>query len=226
MDEEPVYPIHNRPRSIASMRYYMILSVGFFAQLLFASRMIVQWVQSERAGKVISPTLFWQTSLLASFLLLIYGVLRHDAIIMGGQFLSYFIYIRNLQLKNEWRTLPLLLRLLTFSIPPLVLFALFGLNEGWVTNLFAKNSFAQPWMLIGLIGQLCLNLRFVYQWYLSEKIHKSFFPVGFWVISLAGSVLVILYGFYRKDPVLIFAQGLGFFIYFRNIILGKNQSVV
>src|SRR3954469_25997032 len=103
------------------MRYYMILSLGFFAQLLFASRMVVQWIQSERAGKIISPTVFWQTSLLASFLLMLYGILRHDGVIIGGQLLSYFIYIRNLQLKNEWKIFPVALRVVIVFLPMVAL---------------------------------------------------------------------------------------------------------
>jgi lipid-A-disaccharide synthase-like uncharacterized protein len=206
------------------MRYYMILSLGFFAQLLFASRMVVQWIQSERAGRVISPTVFWQTSLLASFLLMIYGILRRDAVIIGGQLLSYFIYIRNLQLKNEWRKFHVFLRIVIVLLPVFALTTFFYSDEMLVSNVFHKNNIRDFFFMIGVAGQLLLNFRFVYQWYLSEKHHHSYFPLGFWIISLIGSVLVVTYGFYRQDPVLIFAQTLGFIIYSRNIMLGKNHA--
>jgi lipid-A-disaccharide synthase-like uncharacterized protein len=206
------------------MRYYMILSLGFFAQLLFASRMIVQWIQSERAGRIISPTVFWQTSLLASFILMIYGILRHDAVIIGGQLLSYFIYIRNLQLKNEWLKFNVIVRMVIILLPLFALTTFLFSDEMLVSTVFHKNNVHDFLFMIGVAGQLLLNFRFVYQWYLSEKHHHSYFPLGFWIISLVGSVFVVTYGFYRRDPVLIFAQTLGFIIYSRNIMLGKNQT--
>ena len=52
---------------------YYIYSLGFIAQILFSARLLIQWWRSEKAGKVISPTIFWQLSVIASFLLIVYG---------------------------------------------------------------------------------------------------------------------------------------------------------
>jgi lipid-A-disaccharide synthase-like uncharacterized protein len=101
------------------MNNYFVISLGFVAQFLFFARTIVQWFKSEQAGKVISPVIFWQISLLASVIMLTYGILRNDFSIVLGQFLVYAVYIRNLQLKNAWRNLHFLVRLLVFAIPPL-----------------------------------------------------------------------------------------------------------
>ena len=81
------------------MSNWLIYSIGFFAQILFSSRLIIQWVTSEKQRRVITPTLFWTLSLIASVLLFIYGYLRYDFSIMLGQSLTYYIYIRNLQLQ-------------------------------------------------------------------------------------------------------------------------------
>ena len=85
------------------MSDWLIYTIGFIAQILFSSRLVVQWITSEKQRKVITPTLFWTLSLIASFLLFLYGYLRDDFAIMLGQTLTYFIYIRNLQLQNEWQ---------------------------------------------------------------------------------------------------------------------------
>ncbi len=77
-----------------------IYLLGFFAQSLFGARTVVQWVQSERVGRVVSPTWFWIFSLCGSSLFLVYGLLRHDVVILFGQTISFYIYIRNLQLKQ------------------------------------------------------------------------------------------------------------------------------
>ncbi|MDT8348085.1 MAG: lipid-A-disaccharide synthase N-terminal domain-containing protein [Flavobacteriaceae bacterium] len=55
------------------MSDWIIYSIGFIAQILFSSRMIYQWVASEKAKRVVTPQFFWQLSLMASFLLFLYG---------------------------------------------------------------------------------------------------------------------------------------------------------
>jgi lipid-A-disaccharide synthase-like uncharacterized protein len=43
--------------------------------------------------------------------------------------------------------------------------------------------------------------------------------VVFWYFSLAGGVMLLSYAIYRQDPVFILGQGLGVFIYVRNLWL-------
>ncbi|MFP4065545.1 MAG: lipid-A-disaccharide synthase N-terminal domain-containing protein, partial [Bacteroidales bacterium] len=94
------------------MDHYLVIGLGLIAQGLFSARFIIQLTRSEIAGKVVSPVVFWQLSLLASFMLIIYGFLRNDIVIIGGQLVSYYIYIRNLQLKHQWKIIPSPLRYL------------------------------------------------------------------------------------------------------------------
>jgi lipid-A-disaccharide synthase-like uncharacterized protein len=74
------------------------LGIGFFAQLLFSARFLVQWLASERAGKSIVPLLFWYLSIAGSLLLLVYAVYRKDPVFILGQSMGIFIYTRNLYL--------------------------------------------------------------------------------------------------------------------------------
>lgn len=194
-----------------------IYGLGFFAQSLFGARTIIQWIKSEREGKVVSPTLFWIFSICGSFLFLIYGVLRNDFVILFGQTISFYIYIRNLQLKGFWIKLPLLLRIIIFPLPPLLLLWVGLFSPYSFDQIFTKADFTDLFIIIGTIGQLLLNFRYLYQWYHSEKVNESILPLGFWVISAFASVLVVIYGIYRHDPVLLVAQGLGFIAYLRNI---------
>jgi lipid-A-disaccharide synthase-like uncharacterized protein len=204
---------------------YWIFGLGFFAQSLFGARLVVQWFHSEKQGKVVSPTIFWQISLLASFLFLIYGILRNDIVIIIGQVLSYFVYVRNLQLKNDWKKINILLRIVLLALPGIAFsWILFGPAHN-IQNIFSEIDLFNPILLLGAIGQLMLNLRFVYQWYHSEKNKTSILPLGFWVISACASVMILIYATYRIDPVLLVAQGLGIFVYLRNIFLyNKSHS--
>ena len=74
------------------------LGIGFFAQLLFSARFLVQWLASERAGKSIVPVLFWYLSIGGSALLFAYAVYRKDPVFILGQSMGIFIYTRNLYL--------------------------------------------------------------------------------------------------------------------------------
>ena len=74
------------------------LVLGFFAQILFSARFIVQWIASERAGRSVVPLLFWYLSLSGSSLLLIYAIHRRDPVFILGQGAGVAIYLRNLHL--------------------------------------------------------------------------------------------------------------------------------
>ncbi|NJM24436.1 MAG: lauroyl acyltransferase [Bacteroidia bacterium] len=198
---------------------YWIYGLGFFAQGLFGTRLLVQLFYTERAGRVVSPTIFWQISLVASFLFLIYGVLRDDVVIILGQTLSYFIYIRNLQLKASWRGIPLAARVILIVLPFSAFgWMFFGSNHSFA-EIVRQSDWSHPILILGAIGQLLLNLRFLYQWYHSEKVKSSILPFGFWLISTVGSVAVIIYAVYRLDPVLLVAQSMGILVYIRNMFL-------
>jgi lipid-A-disaccharide synthase-like uncharacterized protein len=202
---------------------YGIYALGFFAQSLFGARLVVQLFLSEKKGKVVSPTIFWQLSLMASFLFLIYGIIRNDLVIIVGQTLSYLIYIRNLQLKNDWVKFPLIIRIIIFALPLAALgWIAFGAGNK-LNDIFANSDLSNPIIAIGGVGQLMLNLRFVYQWYYSEKHNDSMLPLGFWIMSTMASVMILTYASYRIDPVLLVAQGMGIFVYVRNIFIHRRQ---
>jgi len=199
-----------------------IFAVGFSAQMLFAARMIIQWVKSEKAGKPLSPVIFWQLSILGSLIFLIYGILRHDFAIVLGQVLVYFIYIRNLHLKEQWRPVPVLFRLLMLIAPIITLAYLFSDMHGNLTSLLKNEDISLPLQVWGSAGQVIFTLRFYVQWFDSESKNESVLTRRFWLVSLAGSFMIIIYALFRFDPVLFLGQLSGTVIYLRNIVLGKK----
>jgi lipid-A-disaccharide synthase-like uncharacterized protein len=74
------------------------LILGFFAQALFASRFIIQWIASERAGESVMPEVFWLLSLVGSSLLLAYAIKQKDPVFILGQSTGFLVYLRNLHL--------------------------------------------------------------------------------------------------------------------------------
>ncbi|QXP61632.1 lipid-A-disaccharide synthase N-terminal domain-containing protein [Olleya sp. HaHaR_3_96] len=206
------------------MNNWIILSIGFLAQTLFSSRLIIQWITSEKQKRVITPTLFWTLSLIASFLLFIYGYLRDDFAIMLGQGLTYYIYIRNLQLQNQWKTFPTSIRWILLLMPLFITIFYFNNNAIDTVKLF-KNQAIPLWLLmLGIVSQIVFTLRFVYQWMYSEKNKESSLPFGFWALSLIGSLLILTYAIFRVDYVLLVGHSLGALIYVRNLLILKQQN--
>jgi lipid-A-disaccharide synthase-like uncharacterized protein len=73
------------------------------------------------------------------------------------------------------------------------------------------------WVLLGYAGQALFTMRFVVQWIASERARKSVIPVAFWFFSIGGGLLLFGYALYIRDPVFILGQGLGLFVYLRNL---------
>ena len=206
------------------MNDWEIFALGFTAQLLFTSRFLFQWLASEKAKKVVTPSLFWKLSLSGSFLLLVYGVLRNDLPIVLGQALIFGIYIRNLQLQGEWKKIPKLFRVMTLLLPPIFLF--YCAFSSSFSNFFFANPEIPLWLLVlGLSGQAIFSFRFVVQWLYSEKIKASVLPLPFWLLSICGSLLILIYAIFRKDPVLFVGHLAGSFIYLRNFNLSRSTYV-
>ena len=207
------------------MSNWIIYSIGFLAQLIFSGRLILQWILSEKSKKVLTPSLFWKLSLFASFLLFVYGYLREDFSIMLGQALTYFIYIRNLQLQGEWKKAPKFLRFFLWIFPLLIVIYYFNNNTYDLAKLL-KNEDIPFWLLsLGIVAQTIFAFRFVYQWIYSEKNKESILPYGFWLLSLIGSIMILIYAVLRKDPVLLIGHLMGSVIYFRNLVLLKKEKL-
>ena len=75
----------------------------------------------------------------------------------------------------------------------------------------------QIMIIVGFAGQGLFAMRFIIQWLSSEKQAKSVIPVAFWYFSIGGGAVLLLYAIWRQDPVIICGQGLGLFIYLRNL---------
>ena len=75
------------------------------------------------------------------------------------------------------------------------------------------------WLVLGFVAQGLFSARFLVQWIASERARKSVVPVVFWHLSISGSVLLLAYAIYRKDPVFILGQSAGLVVYIRNLYL-------
>jgi lipid-A-disaccharide synthase-like uncharacterized protein len=79
---------------IAKFQWWVVL--GYVAQIMFTMRFVVQWIASERAGKMVMPIAFWFFSIGGGSLLLAYAIYIRDPVFILGQAFSFFVYARNL----------------------------------------------------------------------------------------------------------------------------------
>jgi lipid-A-disaccharide synthase-like uncharacterized protein len=205
------------------MSVWIIYSLGFLAQLFFSARTLVQWVVSEKNKKVMTPTSFWVLSIFGSFLMFLYGDFRDDFAIMFGQLITYFIYLRNLHLQGHWNSINKYIRFLIIVVSVVVFIYGFS-DQGSIDRLFRNKNIPFWLLLLGIIAQVVFIFRFVYQWIYSEQKKESSLPLGFWVLSLTGSLLILIYALFRMDPVLLAGHVFGAVIYIRNIYLNSYEK--
>ena len=82
----------------------------------------------------------------------------------------------------------------------------------------------QLMIVVGFAGQGLFAMRFIIQWLSSEKEAKSVIPIAFWYFSIGGGAVLLLYAIWRQDPVIICGQGLGLFIYLRNLYFIRRAA--
>jgi lipid-A-disaccharide synthase-like uncharacterized protein len=74
------------------------VGIGLGGQIVFAGRMLVQWLASEKSRKPVIPPIFWYMSLGGGLCLTAYFLWRHDLVGVLGQAMGLVVYVRNIRL--------------------------------------------------------------------------------------------------------------------------------
>ncbi|HEV2210474.1 MAG TPA: lipid-A-disaccharide synthase N-terminal domain-containing protein [Verrucomicrobiae bacterium] len=80
------------------------------------------------------------------------------------------------------------------------------------------------WKVVGWVGNAVFFSRFFVQWYATEKLKRVVVPTAFWWLSLAGSLLLLLYALDRHDSVFIFAYLFTWIPYIRNLVIHYRHA--
>jgi len=70
------------------------------------------------------------------------------------------------------------------------------------------------WTLFGLVGNILFSLRVLVQWIASERARKSVVPVSFWWISLAATLVFIIYSIGK-----ITSEGIGYLPFLLGVVI-------
>ena len=183
-----------------------IYCIGLLAQVFFTLRVMVQWLRSEKSGKVESPAMFWILSIMGSAIFMFYGYLREDLSITLGEFLSFYIYLWNINAKGLFkrtnRAIPYIVAIIPLIAAMLILKDMHSFKADFLPN----ENMPLSLLLFGIAGQLVYKTRFVTQWVHSYRRKESTLPLSFWTFAVTGSLMLIVYGIIRHDWVLVAGQ--------------------
>jgi len=214
--------------------------LGFLAAFAFGLRFLVQWIASEKAGRSVVSSLFWQVSLAGNMLLLIHSFIQMQYPMSCIQCFNAVIAWRNLDLmqtQREPRTLAYVVKLLIFNL--IILSLLFAWqwwfvgDQAWYRIPIAPwqdsqhaNDTSLLWHICGIGGWLLFSSRFWMQWWWVEKDHVSELPSCFWWLSLAGALCSIAYAIKISDSVNLIGPAFGLIVYIRNLMLIYKTSAL
>ena len=80
------------------------------------------------------------------------------------------------------------------------------------------------WKVVGWLGNVVFFSRFLVQWYATEKLKRVVVPLTFWWLSLAGSLLLLIYSIHKRDSVFILAYAFNWIPYVRNLIIDRRHA--
>lgn len=96
----------------------------------------------------------------------------------------------------------------------------------WLLQLFSRFEL-NAWKIVGLLGAAMFGCRWVVQAVASRRAGRSIVPPVFWVISITGSLMQLMYfTFYRVDSVGIINTLPPFLVSAYNcwLVFGKKPS--
>jgi lipid-A-disaccharide synthase-like uncharacterized protein len=104
------------------------------------------------------------------------------------------------------------------------------MTHHWWQELFWNNGNFQWWEIVGWLGNLVFFSRFFVQWYATEKKKQVVVPTAFWWLSLAGSLLLLLYAVFshakphQRGWVFIASYAFNWIPYVRNLIIHQRHK--
>ena len=79
-------------------------------------------------------------------------------------------------------------------------------------------------LLFGLVAQGLFFLRWVVQLIATERRGRSHVPASFWWLSLVGASMLTIYFLLRREPVGLIGQGIGWIVYWRNLVILRREA--
>ena len=200
----------------------------------------MQWLQSEKRKKSFVTPLFWKLSIAGNLILYCHHVIQVQVQFALLQSVNALIAWRNLDfLREDKKPYPrkIVFYILggSFLITGLlfVLQGYFLIGEiDWVRTPqklwnATRQYHSMSWHVIGTFGAILFASRFWVQWWIAEFHQKSGLGSSYWILSIAGSLIVLSYSWHIRDVVIIFYHLFSLIPYLRNLmLLRRNLPVI
>ena len=197
--------------------------IGFAGMGVYGTRILIQWYLSEKAQRVESPAIYWVLSSCGSAIMFIYGWLRKDMSIIYGESIGYYVYMWNISNLGMYKKVPWTVIILQALFPLVVLGLIFQDFHTFTANFLQQNNFPLALLVYGFVSQTVYEARSVYQLVYCYRRGKSILPRGYWILAVAGSLMIISYGLIRHDWVLALGQ-ISIFFSIRNLMLSLRRQ--
>ncbi len=220
-------------------RYFFYYTLGLLPSVFFTLRFLIQWINSEKKKKSYVNTTFWYLSFCGNTLCSIHYFIQLQYLLMLIQVANGFISWKNICLlkarKNKTSfTKSIVLLSVLMMLASMIFFSQFVFISAPIKILeipfgLSKHGIGEIsilWHLLGGFGCLLFASRFWIQWLEAEKTGESQLSNNFWLISIFGSAIALIYFLHIKDWVSSLNYSFGLIPYARNLILsyrGKNS---
>ncbi len=100
----------------------------------------------------------------------------------------------------------------------------------WLHNQLGNDYHLEGWEIVGWLGNAVFFSRFFVQWYATEKKKRVVVPTAFWWLSLAGSLLLLLYAIFadyrphKHNWVFIASYAFTWIPYVRNLVIHRRHA--
>lgn len=200
---------------------------GFLGNLLFLTRVMIQWIATEKQKRTVVPVSFWWVSLAAALVFIVYAFRPfpdagpdktiHRIPFILGFAVTLVPYTRNLWIHYRPNRPPRPIGLIILIAIILVCLAEIAF---WHTN-----EVSDKWFLLGMLGNAIFSGRFIVQWIETERLRRPTLSVRFWYMSLVGSFILLVYSLQQGDPVFIIGFLFNAIPYVRNLmIIYRNRA--
>lgn len=210
-------------------RHLLYITLGLIPGIFFGLRFLIQWLSSEKKKESYVPKIFWQLSLCGNALLALHYFIQLQYLLFLIQVINGFISWRNLGLAKE-KKLKLQIFFLLLIASSTLFFAqsiffempqnIFELPQG----ISHEGEISLFWHVFGAAGCILFASRFWIQWIEAEKKGVSRLNKNFWVLSIAGSIMALIYFLRTSDWVSTMNYSFGLIPYLRNLVLIRRHS--
>lgn len=216
------------------LRELLYIPLGVIPSIFFVLRMLIQWIRSEKLQQSTVTPLFWKLSLAGNLFLLSHYIVQVQFHFALFQCCNALIAWRNLNLIGKKGVLSTRQTLLIATLSIIGLTLLFILQSklfighlDWIRTPKkpfddARTYHTLAWHIFGTIGGVIFSSRFWIQWWLAEKYQCSDLGRSFWILSIIGSTILVIYFTHMRDFISLFYNCFALIPYLRNLALLKK----